>query len=135
MDPTLLIILGFLLVICASALETYCTFGRQARPDIKPGILKSRFRWAIEAIWVILLLVGGAFLLLIGDQIGIILAGVAIVGFWLVLPFILTPIIRNRLLPHWNEVKSELIPKGYDEKNYWRGDWWMSEPKKKPGKK
>jgi len=34
-----------------------------------------------------------------------------LVGFWLVLPFILTPIIRFRFLPHWEEVQSELVPK------------------------
>ena len=131
MDPILLVFLGFLLVVCASVLETYCAFGRQARPDIKPNILKSRLRYVLEALWVVLLLVGAALLLLRGDQIGLILTGVAVISFWLVLPFILTPIMRNRLLPRWNEVKRELIPKGYDEKNYWRGDWWMIEPKKK----
>jgi hypothetical protein len=135
MDPMLLVIFCFILVLVASVLETYCEFGRQARPDVKPGILKSRFQWVLEALWVLLLLAGGAMLLLRFDQFGLILAGVAIIGFWLVLPFILTPIMRNRLLPPWDEVKKELIPKGYDEKNYWRGDWWMVEDKKKTKKK
>jgi hypothetical protein len=135
MDATWLIFLGFLLVLGASALETYCAFGRMARPDVKPDILKSRFRWVLETLWILLLIAGGVFLLLRVDPIGIILAGVAVVSFWLVLPFILTPIMRNRLLPHWDEVKTELIPKGYDEKNYWRGDWWMVEDKQKPKKK
>jgi hypothetical protein len=135
MDEIWLLFIGFALVLLASVLETYCSFGRQARPDVKPGILKSRFRWVLEALWVIMLIAGGALLLLRADQIGLILAGVAVIGFWLVFPFILTPIMRNRLLPHWDEVKKELIPKGYDEKNYWRGDWWMVEDKKKLKKK
>jgi len=24
-----------------------------------------------------------------------------------------------------------LEPKGYNERDYWRGDWWMIEPKQK----
>jgi len=57
-----------------------------------------------------------------------------VVGFWLILPFLITPFMRNRLLPKWEEVKAELAPKGYTEKNYWRGDWWMKEKKQKGAK-
>jgi len=135
MDATWVLFIGFILVFLASVLETFCSFGRQARPDVKPGILKSRFRWILEALWVIMLMAGAAFLLLRADQIGLILAAVAVVSFWLVFPFILTPIMRHRLLPHWDDVKKELILKGYDENNYWRGDWWMVEDKKKLKKK
>jgi hypothetical protein len=56
---------------------------------------------------------------------------IGIGGFWLVFPFIITPIMRNRLLPPWDNVKAELSSKGYNEKNYWRGDWWMVEKSKK----
>ncbi|MDP2919025.1 MAG: hypothetical protein Q8O43_02255 [Dehalococcoidia bacterium] len=132
MEPVMLIIVGFLLVFVASILETYCTFGRQARPDVKPGILKSPFRWVVEAFWVLMMLGGGISLLI--SPLGWIGALVAVVGFWLVLPFLVTPIMRFRLLPHWDDVKTELIPKGYDEKNYWRGDWWMIPDKQKPKK-
>lgn len=135
MDSIWLVIIGFLLVLVASVIERYCEFGRQARPDVKPGILKSWFRWILEALWALMLVAGGVLLLIRGDQIGLILAGVAIVSFWIIIPFILTPIIRNRLLPSWDEVKNELTPKGYNEKDYWRGDWWMVEEKKKPKKK
>ncbi len=135
MDSIWLVIIGFLLVLVASVIERYCEFGRQARPDVKPGILKSWFRWVLEALWALMLVAGGVLLLIRGDQIGLILAGVAIVSFWIIIPFILTPIIRNRLLPSWDEVKNELAPKGYNEKDYWRGDWWMVEEKKKPKKK
>ena len=41
-------------------------------------------------------------------------ASIGIVAFWLVLPFIITPIMRNRILPPWDEVKKELEPKGYN---------------------
>jgi len=135
MDSIWLVIIGFLLVLVASVIERYCEFGRQARPDVKPGIFKSWFRWFLEALWALMLVAGGVLLLIRGDQIGLILAGVAVVSFWVIIPFILTPIIRNRLLPPWDEVKNELGPKGYNEKDYWRGDWWMVEEKKKPKKK
>lgn len=135
MDSIWLVIIGFLLVLVASVIERYCEFGRQARPDVKPGILKSWFRWVLEALWALMLVASGVLMLVRSDQIGLILAGVAIVSFWIIIPFILTPIIRNRLLPPWDEVKNELTPKGYNEKDYWRGDWWMVEEKKKPKKK
>jgi hypothetical protein len=135
MDSVWFVIIGFLLVLVASVIERYCEFGRQARPDVKPGILKSWFRWVLEALWILMLVAGGVLMLIRSDQIGLILAGVAVVSFWVIIPFILTPIIRNRLLPPWDEVKNELTPKGYNEKDYWRGDWWMVEEKKKPKKK
>ncbi len=135
MDSIWFVIIGFFLVLVASVIERYCEFGRQARPDVKPGILKSWFRWVLEALWVLMLVAGGVLMLIRSDQIGLILAGVAIVSFWIIIPFLLTPIIRNRLLPPWDEVKNELAPKGYNEKDYWRGDWWMVEEKQKPKKK
>ncbi len=135
MDSIWFVIIGFFLVLVASVIERYCEFGRQARPDVKPDILKSWFRWVLEALWMLMLVAGAALMLIRSDQIGLILAGVAIVSFWLIIPFILTPIIRNRLLPPWDEVKTELAPKGYNEKDYWRGDWWMVEEKQKPKKK
>jgi hypothetical protein len=133
MDAMTLVVVGCLLVLVASVIEAYCAFGRLARPDVKPGILKTPFRWVMEALWVIALLAGGVFLLLSPGS--WILALAAVVGFWLVLPFLITPIMRNRLLPHWDEVKSELEPKGLNEKNYWREDWWMVEDKRQEKKK
>jgi len=129
MDPLILIVLGIALVLVASVVERFCEFGRQARPDVKPGILKTPFRWVLEALWMLLLLAGGVLLLLSPGT--WIFALVAVIGFWLVLPFLITPIMRNRLLPRWAEVKAELEPKGYNEKDYWRGDWWMVDKKQK----
>lgn len=123
---------GLILVLVASVLERFCEFGRQARPDVKPGILKTPFRWVLEALWVLLLLAGGVFLLLSPGS--WIFALAAVIGFWLVLPFLITPIMRNRLLPRWDNIKSELAPKGYTEKDYWRGDWWMLDKKQKKAK-
>ena len=121
------IVLGFLVIILASLIQLYCEFGRQARPDIQPRILKSRFRFVMEGLWILLLIVAAAVLFLNNW----VLALIGIVAFWLVLPFIITPIMRNRILPPWDEVKKELEPKGYTERDYWRGSWWMKNAKEK----
>jgi len=126
----MLYILGFLIILVGAVLQAYCEFGRQARPDIKPKIFNTAFKYVLEALWIILMLGGAALLFLLNPLIAVI----AIVLFWLVLPFIITPIMRNRILPPWDEVKTELEPKGYNEKNYWRGDWWMIESKQKKRK-
>jgi len=123
----MLIILGYLVIILAAVLQAYCEFGRQARPDIQPKILKSRFRFVMEGLWIFLLIVASVVLFLGGW----VPAVIGIVSFWLVLPFIITPIMRNRILPPWDEVKKELEPKGYIQRNYWRGSWWMKNPKEK----
>ena len=130
----MLIVLGFLLILLASVLESYCEFNRLARQNIRHKIFNTPFRYILEAGWIILLLAGGSLLFLIGglgDLMSVILLVIGIGGFWLVFPFIITPIMRNRLLPPWDNVKEELASKGYNEKNYWRGDWWMAEKKPK----
>ena len=131
------IILGFLVIILAAVLQAYCEFGRYARPDVKPKILKTRFKLVLEGLWILLMLIGAALLWLSNfySPTGAILAGIGIFVFWLVLPFIITPIMRNRTLPPWDEVKAELEPKGYNERDYWRGDWWMIESKQKRRKR
>jgi len=127
----LIYVLGYLLIILAAILQTYCEFGRQARANVKPHVFTTRFRYVLEGIWMFLLLIGAAILLFPGSLTGAIMAGIGIIAFWLVLPFIITPIMRNRVLPPWDIVRKELEPKGYNERDYWRGDWWMIEPKQK----
>jgi len=133
----LMILLGFLLLILASVLQVYCEFGRQSRPEFRYKIFGTRFRYALEAGWVILMLAGGVIVFLYGLLMGYswIPGVIAIIGFWLILPFIITPIMRHRLLPPWDEVKTELEPKGYTERDYWRGDWWMKDLKSRRRKR
>ena len=123
-------ILGFLIVVCASILECYCSFGRQAREDVKPNVFKSWVRFVLEGLWM-LLLICGAIILFLFSGFSIVAPVIAIVLFWLVFPFIINPIMRRRLLPPWDDVKKELGPKGYQEKTYWRGSWWMKDAKVK----
>ena len=121
------IVLGYLVILLAAVIQMYCEFGRQARADIQPKILKTSFRFVMEGLWIILLIAAAVVLFLSSW----ILALIGIVAFWLVLPFIITPIMRHRILPPWDEVKKELEPKGYTERDYWRGSWWMKNPKEK----
>ena len=123
-------ILGFLIVICASILECYCSFGRQARTDVQPNVFKTWVRFVLEGLWM-LLLICGAIILFLFSGFSIVAPVIAIVLFWLVFPFIINPIMRRRLLPPWDEVKKELGPKGFTEQNYWRGSWWMKDAKVK----
>jgi len=125
------IVLGFVVLLAAAVLQAFCEFNRQARPDIRRNIFKTKFRYVLEAFWIILMLGAAALLFLMQWILGII----GIVLFWLMLPFIITPILRNRVLPPWDEVKAELEPKGYNERDYWRGDWWMMESKQKRRKR
>jgi len=130
------VLIGFLLIVMASLLEAFCDFGRAALPQYKPGILKTRFRWVVEGLWILLLLAGGVALLIdvtFGTSTVIVFV-IAIAAFWLIFPFLFTPIMRRRLLPHWEEVRRELAPKGLNENNYWRNDWWMLEEKRKKKK-
>ena len=128
--------IGFFLIILASLVESFCTFGRQAMPEYKPGLLKGGIRWVFEGLWVLLLLAGGVSLLvdvwLFGGPWWEFVIGIA--AFWLILPFLFAPILRRRLLPHWEEVKKELAPKGLSENTYWRDDWWMLEERRKKKK-
>ena len=121
------IVLGYLVILLAAVIQMYCEFGRQARADIQPKILKTSFRFVMEGLWIILLIAAAVVLFLSSW----ILALIGIVAFWLVLPFIITPIMRHRILPPWDEVKKELEPKGYTERDYWRGSWWMKNAKEK----
>ena len=123
-------ILGFLIVVCASVLECYCSFGRQARPDVQPHVFKTWVRFVLEGLWM-LLLISGSVILFLFSGFSIITPIIAIVLFWAVLPFIINPILRRRMLPPWDEVKKELGPKGYTQQNYWRGGWWMKDAKVK----
>ena len=127
----MLIILGFLIIVCASVLECYCSFGRQARSDVQPHVFKTWARFVLEGIWILLLLSGAILLFLTSGTFELLTPLVGIVLFWLVLPFIINPILRKRLLPPWDEVKKELGVKGYTERNYWRGGWWMKDAKVK----
>jgi hypothetical protein len=120
-------------VVVAGILQSFCEFGRQARDDIKPKILKTKFRFVLEGLWIVMMGVASVFLFIMNSWLGI----ASIIFFWLGLPFIVNPILRNRILPTWDEVKKELEPKGYNARDYWRGGWWMKETKatRKPAKK
>ena len=124
-------LLGFVSLIFASILQTYCEFGRQARPEFRPGVFATKWSYLLEAGWVILLLLGGV--LLFVTNWWVCLIGLA--AFWLLLPISVGPRVRRRFLPSWDELKRELEREGYNERNYWRGSWWRADAKRRTGSK
>jgi|GEM_PF-642259 len=136
MESGMFLIIGYVGILLAAVVESFCTFSRTALPQYKPGIMKTWFRWVMEALWVILLLGGGVMLLadVIINAAPWYFTVIAISMFWLIFPLLLGPIMRRRFLPHWEEVRKELAPKGLHENNYWRDDWWMIESKRRKKK-
>ncbi|MDD5190655.1 MAG: hypothetical protein PHE50_06415 [Dehalococcoidales bacterium] len=131
----MLTLIGLILILLSAVGEAFCNFGRAAMPQYKPGILKTPFRWVFEVLWVLLLLGGGIALLLDAMVSGLwLLVVITIVVFWLLLPLLFNTIMQKRFLPHWEEVKRELAPKGLNENNYWRDDWWKLEEKRRKKK-
>ena len=124
-------LLGLVSLIFASILQTYCEFGRQARPEFRPGVFATKWSYLLEAGWVILLLLGGV--LLFVTNWWVCLIGLA--AFWLLLPISVGPRVRRRFLPSWDELQRELEREGSNERNYWRGSWWRADAKRRTGSK
>ena len=113
---------GVISLVLASIIQSYQEFGKQAKEEYKPKFFNSPYTWLLYVGWMVLLLVGGV-LIFFAFPWWYVLVG-AIVVFWLLLPFSVGPRLRKRLLPPWDDLKKELEPKGYNEHNYWRGNWW-----------
>ncbi len=124
-------LLGLVSLVFASILQTYCEFGRQARPEFRPSVFATKWSYLLEAGWMILLLLGGVLLLLMHW----IACLVGVASFWLLLPISIGPRVRRRFLPSWDELKRELDRQGYNERNYWRGNWWRADAKRRTGSK
>ena len=125
-------LLGLVSLIFASILQTYCEFGRQARPEFRPSVFATKWSYLLEAGWMILLMLGGVLLLLTTHWV-VCVVGVA--SFWLLLPISIGPRVRRRFLPSWDEMKRDLEREGYNERNYWRGNWWRADAKRRTGSK
>jgi hypothetical protein len=126
----ILLLVGTVLLLVSSALQSLWEFGREARADLRPAFFETGWSRALLAGWVLLLLLAGVMLLYADARVGL----VAIVVYWLLLPISIGPRVRRRALPPWDDLKGELEKQGYTERNYWRrGDWWKATPKtKKP---
>ena len=119
---------GILLLLFSGVLEALWEFGRQVKPELRPAFLETGWKHVILAVWIILLLIGGALLFWALPLLGLI----AIVVFWLLLPISVGSRVRRRFLPPWDDLKGELEKQGYTERSYWRrGDWWKAGSKTK----
>ncbi len=117
---------GFVLLLFSSILESLWEFGRQVRADLRPDFFDGPRRTLILAGWVLCLLGGGVLLMMVDVKVGL----VGIVVFWMLLPISVSPRVRKRFLPPWDDLKKELESQGFTERNYWRrGDWWKTNRK------
>jgi len=130
-------LLGLLSLVFASILQAFCEFGRHARPEFRPAISATRWSYLLEAGWMVLLMLGGVLLFMTDptSRLGLIICLVGVAAFWLLLPISIAPRVRRRFLPHWDELRRELEKEGYNERNYWRGNWWRADAKRRTGSK
>jgi len=74
--------------------------------------------------WIMLFLIGIILLFLYNWVAGTI----GVIAYWFLMPLIVTPIVRKRMLPSWDEMpdflKKKLSSEGYDRHSYLNGDWW-----------
>jgi hypothetical protein len=56
---------------------------------------------------------------------------VAIPVYWLVLPLLVQPIVKRKMLPAWDELptktRATLEEMGYNPKNYLNSNWWRKD--------
>ncbi len=115
-----LAILGVFSLLLAGVAESYYTIGRQSLPSLRARIFGSHRGLLLHVGWMVLLVIGALLLFMVNG----ILAVVAIIVFWVLLPLWLIPMMKRRLLPPWDLVKGDLERHGYTEDDYLDGDWW-----------
>ena len=115
-----LAIAGIFFLLLAGVVESYCAVSRQCLPSLRARIFDTHRGLLLNVGWVVLLVVGALLLIMVNW----ILAVVGVVVFWVLLPIWLMPMLKKRLLPPWDLVKSDLERHGYTEDNYLDGDWW-----------
>jgi len=117
---------GIFLLLLAGVVESYCAINRQSLPSLRAKIFDSYTGLLFQIGWVVLLLIA-CLLLFLAHPIAAI---VGVVVFWVLLPLWLIPMMKRRLLPPWDVVKSDLGKHGYTEENYLDGDWWKKKRSK-----
>jgi len=122
-----LLISGVLLLFIASFLHSYCAIGVQASPVIAPAIFYSSARVALQIGWIILFVIGVVMLFIVNWIWGV----VGAFGYWLLLPLLVTPIVKKWMLGSWDEVKRLLEEQGYTKDDYLHGDWWKRDELKR----
>lgn len=118
--------LGVFMLLLGGIMESYCTISRQCQPSLRAKIFGSRRVPLLYAGWILLLVIGALLLWMVNG----ILMVVSVVVFWVLLPLLLMPMVKRRVLPPWDVVKGDLGKHGYTEDNYLKGDWWMKKRSK-----
>ncbi len=119
-----LAISAILILLLASFLHSYCSIGVQMSAVDRPMIFDSSAGKLLQIGWIVLFVVGITVLFAVNWKWGI----VSIAVYWLVLPLLVTRIVRKRMLPSWDDlpdgVKDMLERQGYNKGTYLEGDWW-----------
>jgi len=119
-----LAISAIVILLIASFLHSYCSVGGQMSPVHRPMIFDSSAGTLLQIGWIVLFVVGTAALFVVNWKWGI----AAIAVYWLLLPLLVTRIVRKYMLPSWDGlpdgVKDVLERQGYNKHNYLEGDWW-----------
>jgi len=117
------LIAGIIVLILASLLHSYCSIGIKMLNSLRPMVFDTN-PILLQLGWILFFIIGIILLFLYNWIIGII----GIIVYWFLLPLIVTPIVRRRMLPSWEELpdflKDKLSGEGYDKENYLNGDWW-----------
>ena len=115
-----LLVAGVLILIIATVLHLYCGIGTQVLRSMAPAIFYSRLGLLLQIGWIALFIIGTVLLFIYNWIVGLI----SIPIYWLVLPLLIGPSIKRRMLGSWDELKDLLEGRGYNKDNYLNGDWW-----------
>lgn len=114
---------GIILLILASFWHSYCLIGIKMLNSLRPMVFDTN-PILLQLGWILFFIIGIILLFLYNWIIGI----VGIIIYWLLLPIVITPMVKRRMLPAWDELpdflKEKLSDEGYDKHNYLRADWW-----------
>jgi len=90
-----LVIPGIVILLISSFLHSYCAIGVQCLLSLRPMIFDSSIGKLLQIGWIVLFVIG-VVMLFFGNWIwGI----VAIAVYWLLLPLLITPIVRKHMRP------------------------------------
>ena len=122
-----LLITGILLLIVASVLHSYCGVGIKCSATYRPKFFDTVLPRVSHLVWVIPFLIGISLLFIYHWIVG----AIGLFIYWFVMPLLITPPIRKRMLPSWDElpeeVRANLQRMGCDKSNYLNEDWWKQD--------
>jgi hypothetical protein len=119
-----LLIAGIVVLIIAAIVHSYCAVGIKCSAVHRPMFFDDVHPSIPHIIWIVPFATGISLLFIYNWIVGL----VGLFVYWLIMPLLITPIMRKWMLPSWDELpeesKASLRRMGYDKNNYLEGDWW-----------